>query len=91
MLDGSYFFECRCYTEEHTLRFTLDKKDHEIYTSVFLNDWMPLYKKIWTAIKYVFGYKCRYGHWDCWIMQAEDAKRLRDMLDDFINATQEEE
>lgn len=83
MLDGSYFFECKCGSDEHTLRFTLDKEDKEIYTSVFLNHYDNIFKRLFRAIKYVFGYKCIYGHWDCWIMRDEDVQKLFDMLNDF--------
>jgi len=83
MLDGTYFFECRCGSNEHTLQFTYDKEDHEIYTSVFLNDWLPWYKRIYRAVKYVLGYKCQYGHWDCWIMDENDIDRFREMMDRF--------
>lgn len=37
MLDGSYFFECKCGSDEHTLRFILDREDNCIYTTIFLN------------------------------------------------------
>lgn len=83
MLDGSYFFECKCGSDEHTLRFVLDKTDREIYTSIFLNNHFNIFKRIIVAIKYIFGYKCSYGHWDCWIMRDEDTQKLSDMLDDF--------
>jgi hypothetical protein len=87
MLDGTYFFECRCGSNEHILRFTLDIKDpenREIYTSIFLNQYRSIFKRIWIGIKYIFGYKCRFGHWDCWILKEEDTERLRDMCDKFI-------
>ena len=93
MLDGSHYFECRCGSDEHTLRFTLDIADldyKEIYSSVFLNQWRPWWKRVWAAIRYVFGYKCKYGHWDCWTMDENDATRLRDMCEEFINATKNE-
>ncbi len=88
MLDGTEFFECRCGSSEHTLRFTLDiedPEDKELFTSIFLNQYRSIWKRIWIAIKYVFGYKCKFGHWDCWIMKENDAKRLRDMCDKFIS------
>ena len=85
MLDGSYFFECKCGTDEHTLRFTLDKKDREIYTSIFLNNYRNIFQRLFVAIKYIFGYKCEYGHWDCWIMRDEDIQELSKMLKDFNN------
>ena len=85
MLDGTYFFECRCGSSEHTLRFVLDKDktDPCIHTEVYLNLWERWYKRVWVALKYVFGYRCAYGHWDCWMLDGEDAGKLRDMVDDF--------
>lgn len=82
MLDGTHYFECACGSDEHTLRFTLDKQEGEIYTSVFLNDWQPWWRRLLAAARYALGYKCRYGHWDCWILRSEDAARLRAMLDE---------
>jgi hypothetical protein len=78
MLDGTYFFECACYSDEHVLKFVYDRKDREIYASIFLNDWQRWYKRLWIAIKYLFRYKCKYGHWDTWLMREED-------LDKFIS------
>lgn len=85
MLDGSYFFECKCGSDDHTLRFTLDKEDREIYTSVFLNNYRNIFKRLFIAIRYIFGYKCEYGHWDCWIMRNEDVQNLSKMLENFNN------
>ncbi len=74
------FFECQCRSDEHTLKFILeqysdDSNDLEIYTSVFLYEgsW---WQRLWIAVKYVFGYKCRYGHWDNFIMRHEDVDRM---------------
>jgi len=80
MLDGTEFFECDCGGDEHTLRFTLDKKDNSLYTTIFLNQYRPWYSRFWVAIKYIFGYKSKYGHWDVWILRYEDAERLQTML-----------
>jgi len=85
VLDGSYFFECKCGSDDHTLRFTLDKEDREIYTSVFLNNYRNIFKRLFIAIRYIFGYKCEYGHWDCWIMRNEDVQNLSKMLENFNN------
>ncbi len=86
MLDGTHYFECRCGSTEHTIRFTLDKEDNELHTDIYLNQWRPLWKRIWVGIKYIFGYKCKYGDWDCWILNKDDAKRLRDMCSEFIDS-----
>lgn len=73
------YVECSCYSDEHVLRFTYDPDDKEIYTSVFLNDWEPWYKRVWKAVKYVFGYKSKYGHFDCTLIRGDEARKLRDL------------
>jgi hypothetical protein len=75
------YFDCACYSSEHTLKFTWDDEDNEIYTEVFLRQYRNFFKRIWIAIKYIFGYKCRYGHWDCFVLQNKDAQRLKCLLD----------
>lgn len=80
------FFECVCGADEHTLRFKLDAydpKDVELYTSVFLNHYRSFFKRLWVAIKYLFGYKCRDGHWDCTMLKLEDADRLIKLLEEY--------
>lgn len=83
MLDGIYYAECVCHDAGHVTRFILDKKYDEILVEVQLNPYYPWYKRVWYAIKYVFGYQSRYGHWDCPSFNAEGAKQLRVMLDEF--------
>lgn len=76
----SEYFECSCSSSEHTLRFMLWEGDEpEVYAHVFLAP-DPFFARIWNAIKYVFGYRCRYGHFDEFIMQPEDAERMIDLM-----------
>lgn len=77
------FFECICATEEHTIRFKLDTDDTELYASVFLNQYRGFFGRLWIAIKYLFGYKCKYGHWDCTELRPEDADRLIALLQEY--------
>jgi len=86
------YFECACHSPEHRLVFTCDIGDEfsEIWTEVYLHTYENIFKKIWTAIKYVFGYKCQWGHFDCFVLQEKDARRLRDMLDKFIQKISDE-
>ena len=85
--DNRQFFDCACLSEEHTLRFDLwdwTPEPPELYLSVFLNQWRPWYGRLWVAIKYLFGYKCRYGHWDNTIIRVEDAPRLQQLLGRYV-------
>jgi hypothetical protein len=68
----------------HTLKFKCDADDNQMYTSVYLNHYQNIFKRIWIAMKYVFGYRSKYGHWDCFIMQPKDAERLRSLLDRLV-------
>lgn len=80
MLDGSHYYECRCDSEEHTIKFVYNKDDNEFYVSLYLDQYHNIFKRIWIAIRYLFKYKCRYGDWECWTMKEEDANRLIEML-----------
>jgi len=87
MLDGTEYFECSCGANEHTIRFTLDLDlngydEPMLYTSVFLDD-KPFFSRIWIAIKYIFGYKCRYGHFGNWSMRENDVVKLEELLHGF--------
>jgi len=77
------FFECECMSNEHTLRFSLDAFDTELYVSVFLNQHRSFFGKLWTAVKYIYGYKCKDGHWDCTMLKVEDADRLIALLQKY--------
>lgn len=88
MLDGTEFYECRCFSDEHVIKFTLDldPEDRTIYTSMYMRPDWRWWRRVWMAIRYVFGYSSKYGHFDCYLMRPEDAQRLRAMLDRFIEA-----
>lgn len=83
------FYECQCYSDEHILRFFLDKKDGWLCVSTFLSQPNSFFQRIWLAIKYVFGYKCKYGHFDCFIFRDEDADRLINLLQQLKDAKNE--
>lgn len=87
-------FECECHSTEHMVRFVVDpghlpqKEDKygwppELYTEIQMIQWRPWYKRLWVAIKYLFGYRSTYGHWDCWILKDEDADKLQNVLTEY--------
>jgi hypothetical protein len=101
VFDEFYNFECVCTSDEHRLSFRLQdgnvKLDNtidletaraeyvELYTSIFLAQHRSIFRRIWVGIKYVFGYKSRYGHWDSWSVRDEDVDALIAMLQKFKN------
>lgn len=70
------FFECECHTPEHVVQFTFDPEDGELYMTVFLWKW-AFWKRVWIAIKYVFGYTSKFGDFDGGAsFKQEDLNRL---------------
>ena len=85
------YLECSCYSAEHTLRFSYDDNDtNELYIEICLYNYNSIFWRALAAIKYVFGYKSRYGHFDCMILERDKVKKLKDELDLFLglNKTQ---
>ena len=66
----NHYIICACSSDEHTLRLMHFKSDpkagndfDEVYWSVYLNAY-PWYKRLWIAVRYVFGYRSKFGDWD---------------------------
>ena len=79
MIDfNTEYFDCKCSSPEHTLRFVYDEDD--IYIEIYLRQYRNFFKRIWIAIKYIFGYKCQYGDWDCFILKEDDIQRMIRLL-----------
>ncbi len=79
------YFECKCVSEEHLLRFSLDEENNELYSEVHLRQWRSWYKRTWVGIKYIFGYTCKYGHWDCNLFKDEDISRLLALCNEALD------
>lgn len=90
------YFECKCTDDEHRLVFTLadwnlddDGKattnyqhDVELYLSVFLSPG-SFWQRLSNGIKYILGYKSRYGHFGNWSLDQKDTDRLVMLLQKF--------
>lgn len=77
------YLECDCTSAEHTMRFVLD--DDEVYPHIYVEMQLSrsrgFLRRLWLAIKYVFGYECKYGHWDETMLTAGNVEKLRDLCD----------
>ena len=80
---------CACNSDEHTLRLMHFKADpeegddfDEVYWSVYLNPY-PWYKRLWVALRYLFGHRSKFGSWDSGpMMDADAVEQLRVFLTD---------
>jgi len=74
---------CNCHSSEHQLVLTYvpgdthDEPD-EVFIEVHLRTSDNFFKRIVTAIRYIFGYKSRFGAWDEFTVKYEDCDTLID-------------
>jgi hypothetical protein len=46
------------------------------------------WRRLWYAVRYLFGYKSRYGAWDELILDVETACKLRGVIDRYLEETE---
>ena len=80
-------FICKCYNTEHQLIFSYFTDEKEVYVSVHLIPEYRIFKRIWNAIKYIFGHRSRYGHFDEFIFKPEDADKLQSIVNFLKDGT----
>lgn len=71
------YLECECTSPEHTLRIARDE-DHTYIT--FFLEGGPWWRRLTNAVKYLFGYKCRYGHFDEIVLGEDKVRELVEAL-----------
>lgn len=84
------YMECKCMSTEHLVKFHLDLDDGDLCMDVHLANWLPWYKRLGRSIKYLFGYKSKYGDFDNLIFKEEDVDNLMKLLVEHKRVKQEE-
>lgn len=54
---------CECHSPEHQVILNYDEEYNLIYAEYHLCP-LPFFQRVWHAIKYAFGYRCKYGDFD---------------------------
>lgn len=86
---------CNCHRPEHQLILTYFPDDalrqaqeppneKEMYVQVHLVTYDNFFKRLWTGLRFAFGYHCRYGEWDELILTVEEGKEVWDFLGGFL-------
>jgi hypothetical protein len=73
---------CECSSVEHQIVFQPFKEDNGetiIYASIYLWDY-SFWKRLIMGIKYIFGYKCKYGQWEEFILTKNHIPSLEKMI-----------
>jgi hypothetical protein len=90
---SNLYLECACSSNEHLVKVTYDV-DSGIPSASFVSIEVQLskqswYRRIWPAIKYVFGYESKYGHWDETLLNLQQVGKLHALLHTFSKEVEE--
>lgn len=82
------YIKCACHSAEHVFEFLAFPPDkHDPYPDAYLSVHLCThrwYKRVIYAVKYLFGYKSKYGCFDEFIVDKDTAVEFRNALDKFI-------
>ena len=73
-------FICECLNTEHQIIMSYDNDFDTVWCSIHLIPESNIFKRIWKGIKYIFGYRSRYGHFDEFIFRKQAADKLQDIV-----------
>lgn len=81
-------FICECHNIEHQLIFSYNNDWDLVYCDIHLVPEHNTFKRIKNALKYIFGYRSKYGDFDEFIFKKEDVHKLQKIID-HLNAIRE--
>lgn len=80
---------CECHDREHNVIFDFDEdtssngeKYKLVYATYHLSN-LPFWERLKLGIKYIFGYKSRYGCYDELVIGPDNVKVLKDVVNFF--------
>lgn len=84
-MNNRKYFECQCQHPEHRLVVVTSKFEGEpsfLTFETFLSNGTFL-ERLWTGVKYIFGFKSKYGHFGEFILDPNNTQELIDVLEQF--------
>ena len=79
---------CECHSDEHQMlifyneeEYTNGQKYNMCYAHVHLTTYESFWKRVVHGVKFMFGYKSKYGAWDEFIFNPSDADKLQELVD----------
>ena len=73
-------FKCDCSSDEHQIIVDVDPVENMVFCHIHLAKRLFL-KLIKYGLKYIFGYHCRYRHWEVFILNQEDANLIKSLAE----------
>lgn len=70
---------CECHSTEHQIVINYDEEDNIVFCHIHLVKY-GFFKRLVLGVRYIFGYKCRFGHWDEFIFSNKDVNKLEEIV-----------
>jgi hypothetical protein len=77
-------FTCRCGSIQHIFVVTAD--DEDLFIEVHLAP-LPLWQRVRQAVKYLFGYRSKWGDFDEIMLDSTQALQLGDLIVDWAQGS----
>lgn len=90
--DTYEIFVCDCSDASHNIIFQLwewGDEHPELSVHVNLGDYPSFWRRVWLAVRYIFGYKSKYGQYDVMTIRVEDLPRMMSLLENFKNKVEQ--
>lgn len=84
MKQNQHLMICSCNSTEHQVVFFKSDNYPEVYMHVHLVN-RSFWYRLKYGIKYIFGYKSRYGAWDEFILDHTHAETLSEIAEHVID------
>lgn len=82
-------FHCQCSGLDHMMVIDLftfpEYNEKEIYIHLELDTTLPIYKRIFNALRYILGYTGG-SIWSCTLIKNEDLIRVKDLIRKYEEA-----
>lgn len=75
---------CDCCSVEHQIIFRHDKEDNWVYAEIHLAK-TTFWRRLKYGIKYIFGYKCKYGAFEEFILNKNHIVSLNNIIFNLEN------
>lgn len=85
------YYDCECFDQEHLIGLIYEKEEKELWMKYHLADERTVWQRAKLAVKYVLGFRSRYGHWGCFSFDQDAAERFKKKLEKFLEQFAEEE
>lgn len=73
---------CNCSSAEHQMLIRKFSDEDEAYIHIHLKR-KSFFKRLISGIKYIFGYKCKYGDFEEIIVDKDNTEQLYEMLKEW--------